>query len=261
VHVQAAYFINTETAREHYEDRRQEADFRAIVRALRQEGHWSLIEVAGGRRSSGRAVEVGKASPEDIKLFVEEALNRGSVQAYAEEEGVLTEGQQLTELEEDAIQTVIQNWIRHVGIGVDCSGFVLQAAIGAREALRHEEARAGRPEEELPGEISHRERSAASFRSEPEVETPAELRPGDAWVVSGGGHIRIVSAVREVPLESGGSTIEFETAESSGGSTQPSPGPVGRTWRTSSTEVFSPISARSTGAEGANVVGSFHRLP
>jgi hypothetical protein len=268
VHVQAAYFINTQRARAHYRNRRRLADFQAIKRAIRQSGEISLIESsAGGRLFAGRAVEVGKGTPEDIKTFIDEALRQGVILRYAIRRGVLNRGQQLIDLGRGPLQNLIQQWIRHVGIGVDCSGFALQAAIRAREDVRaaaeffnQMAAILGLPGRfQVPPEVAHRIRNARSFTGGPRVGAPTDLRPGDAWVVSGGRHIRIVTDVREITNPDGSQLIEFDTAESSGGSTQPLPGPVARTWRTHSRATFDPITR--VGGGGGNVVGSFHRIP
>jgi hypothetical protein len=267
VHVAAGYFINTATARAHYADERRAANFRAIVRELRRRGAVSTIRGSGGGElSSGQAVEVGKGTPEDIKLFIEEAISQGAVRRYAIAQGAIGGGQWLTDLAVESLQALLQRWIYHVGVGVDCSGFVLQAAIRAREAERaaielfnRVGSAFGLPPMPLPPERSRAIRNAASFRRGPRVPTPADLRPGDAWIVTGGGHIRIVSAVREVTLEDGTVTIEFDTAESAGGSTQPEPGPVARTWRTRSRERFHEIKPMDPGAKSRG--GTFHRIP
>jgi hypothetical protein len=267
VHVAAGYFINTATAQAHYADERRTANFRAIVRELRRRGAVSTIRSSSGRElSAGVAVEVGKGTPEDIKLFVEEAIGQGAVRRYAIAQGAIGGGQRLTDLALEPLQALLQRWIYHVGVGVDCSGFVLQAAIRAREAERDAIGMLnlvggmfGMAPVPLPPERSRTIRNAASFARGPRVRTPADLRPGDAWVVTGGGHIRIVSAVREVTLEDGTVTIEFDTAESSGGSTQPEPGPVARTWRTRSRARFHPIKDVDGRAKSRD--GTFHRIP
>jgi hypothetical protein len=259
VEVEAAYFINTATAQTHYANARQAADFRAIIRALQPLGRISLIEGAGGGRTVGRSVELGKATPDEVRLFIEEALAQGSIQRYAVQTGSLLPDQQLIELTANDLRTVIESWINYTGVGVDCSGFVLQAAIRARQEVRATMAATGTPTEQLPAEIGRAERRAASFLSGPRVTSPADLRPGDAWVVSGGQHVRILSDVRTVTLEDGSETIEFETAESSGGSTQPAPGPIGRTWRTRSTTIFNPITR--VDSTGTAIGGAFHRIP
>jgi hypothetical protein len=153
-----------------------------------------------------------------------------------------------------------------VGVGVDCSGFVLQAAIRAREAERAAISLRnvlgglfGLPPQPLPPERSHRMRKAVSFRRGPRVRRPTDLRPGDAWVVRGGGHVRIVTAVRERTLPGGRAVIEFDTAESSGDWRQPLPGPVARTWRTRSRRRFHSI--RSVGHTARPRGGTFHRIP
>ena len=260
VEVEAAYFINTSIAQSHYATPRTVADFHAISQALQhQHGQISLIEGAGGPRSVGHAVELGKATPDDIRLFIEQALAQGAIQRYAENQHMLLPGQQLIELTEYDLKTVIESWLNNTGVGVDCSGFVQQVAIRAREDVRTSLVGTGTPTAQLPPGISHQERAAASFTGGPPVTLPTDLHPGDAWVVSSGGHIRIVSNVRTVTLPNGSQTIEFETAESSGGSTQAIPGPVRRIWRTSSMAVFDPITR--VDSTGTAIGGSFHRIP
>jgi cell wall-associated NlpC family hydrolase len=265
VSVHAQYFINTETARNHYQAARRTARFSSIIRALEQREEMSLLEGSGRRRSAGRAVELGKSTPEDIKKFVEEALAQDIIRDYAIRHRVIRANQQLVDLAPDDLQALIQRWMRETGVGVDCSGFVQQAAIEARELERGVislvnmvRGALGLPPIPLPPEISREERRAASFANGPRVREPRDLRPGDAWVVTGGGHVRIVALVREVTLPSGATTIEFETAESSGGSTQPEPGPVQRTWQTHTLTRFQPITAvgHTTPPRG----GSFHRI-
>jgi hypothetical protein len=265
VQVHAQYFINRPAARAHYRNARRTERFSAIIRALARRGEMSLLEGARRRRTAGRAVELGKATPEDIKKFVEEALRQGIIRRYALRRRVIPRSQQLIDLTPVDLQALIQGWMQRTGVGVDCSGFVQQAAIRAGEAERSAIGMVnaitgffGLPTTPLPPVISPVERSAASFSRGPRVRVPTDLRPGDAWVVRGGGHIRVVTAVREVTLQSGTTTIEFDTAESSGGSTRPEPGPVGRTWRTRSMTRFHRITAIGHTARPRG--GTFHRI-
>jgi hypothetical protein len=105
-------------------------------------------------------------------------------------------------------------------------------------------------------EVGHEERRAKSFKGGPAVTAPTELRPGDAWVVRDGKHIRIVIAVREAANAKGEDCIEFDTAESAGDSTKSIPGPVTQTWRTHSRERINPV----TDDKGKRQPGSFHRI-
>lgn len=266
VHVHAQYFINTETARAHYQAERRTERFGSIIRALARRGEMSVLEGGRGPRGAGRAVEYGKASPADIKNFVEEAISQGIIQQYAVRRRAITASQQLTDLAPADLQDLIQGWMRHTGVGVDCSGFVQQAAIRAREeerarisALNAFTGLFGLPPMALPPAIDPQERSARSFRRGAQRRRPTDLRPGDAWVVTGGGHVRIVTDVREATLPSGSTTVEFDTAESSGGSTSPDPGPVARTWRTRSLATFHPITAVGHTARARG--GTFHSIP
>jgi cell wall-associated NlpC family hydrolase len=265
VNVHAQYFINTATARAHFRAARRTQRFRSIIRALARRGQMSVLRGSRGPRSAGRAVEYGKASPSDIKNFVEEAIRQDIIRRYAIRRRAITARQQLTDLAPAVLQALIQRWMRHTGVGVDCSGFVQQAMIRAREAERRMTSIAnsirgvfGLPPVPLPPAISPVERSAASFTRGARVRRPTDLRPGDAWVVRGGGHVRIVTNVRQVTPAGGSTTIEFDTAESSGGSTQPSPGPVARTWRTHSLTRFHRITAVRHTARSRG--GTFHRI-
>jgi hypothetical protein len=117
---------------------------------------------------------------------------------------------------------------------------------------------AGLPPMPVPPQISAEERNAASFHREPRVTRPVDLRPGDVWVVQGGGHIRMISAVRQISLTPGSQTIEFDTAESAGSSTSSTPGPVARTWHTHNMTVFFPIT--KVGHTARPRGGTFHRI-
>jgi hypothetical protein len=250
VDVQAAYFINRPKARQHFAAARGVA-FNAVARALRRA---TLLTGGGNVRTAGRAVELGKATPADVKEFVEEALRRGDVHRWAVAQRRIAPAQQLVDLPLPDLRAVIQDWIYHVGAGVDCSGFVQQAAIAARDAMRGLIA-AGGPQAALPPVIANPERNARSFRAGTAVNAPADLRPGDAWVTGDLAHVRIVSAVRPAPPPAAG--VDFDTAESSGSSTQSREGPVFRTWRTRSAAAFHPITPLSGGRSRG---GTFHRL-
>lgn len=253
VFVTAAYFINTATARTHYGDRRSRSRFSAIVRSLR--GEVGVIErSSGGRLTAGQAVRFGKASPGDIKKFVEEALSQDVIRRYARRRRRISRGQQLTDLAQDEIQEVIQDWINHVGVGVDCTGFAQVAAIRAREAVRDQLRSAGVPEESLPPELEHGQRPNYGQ----EVTDPSSLRPGHIWRTNNGQHVRIVMQVFGSPESDGSEAIEFETAESSGGSTSTAPGPVRRRWLTSSRSEFHPITR--VDHDRGTVDGSFYQI-
>jgi hypothetical protein len=258
VAVHAVYFINTPSARAHYAAARRQDylsqgvdEFSELVRALDRRD--SLLEPGheDRRYSAGLAVQVGKATPEDVRRFVEEALKRGVIEGYARHQGRLSNRQQLTGLPPAMLAGLIQDWVADTGVGVDCSGFVLQAAIRARDAVRREAGRRGAP---APPEVNHKERYAVAFCEGPAVQSASELRPGDAWVL-GTEHVRIVSSVLRV-----GDQIQFSSAESSGTSTSPSPGLVSRTWRTRDLERLHPI-ALAAGPASAAGGGSFHRIP
>ena len=121
------------------------------------------------------------------------------------------------------------------------------------QALREAGGAAGVTEGQLPSQASARIRNARSFRNGPRVRRPADLRPGVAWVVSNGGHIRIVAEVTAQQDH-----IQFVTVESRGGR-QGGHGPTRRTWRTGSLEDFRPI--RQVGRRRGNAGGTFHEIP
>jgi hypothetical protein len=99
----------------------------------------------------------------------------------------------------------------------------------------------------LPKEISHEERRARSFDEGTKVMKPSDLRPGDAWVLNSGRHVKIVIDVRQSKNAKGDPIIEFDTAESAGHSTDFSKGPTQGTKQT-----------KSLGKFGLD--GSFHRI-
>ena len=256
--VHAVYFINTPSAWAHYAAARRQDylsqgvdEFSELVRVLDRRD--SVLEPGheDRRYSAGLAVQVGKATPEDVRRFVEEALERGVIERYARHQRRLSNAQQLTGLPPALLAAVIQDWIADTGVGVDCSGFVLQAAIRARDAVRRESGRRGVP---APPEVDHKERYAVAFCEGPAVRSASELRPGDAWVL-GTEHVRIVSSVLRV-----GDQLQFSSAESSGTSTSPTPGLVSRTWLTRDLERLHPI-ALAAGPATAASGGSFHRIP
>ncbi len=264
--VKAQYFINTETGKNHFAAARRTAGFTSIKRALAQRGHVSIVQSStGGSLSSGRAVELGKGTPDDIRLFVQEAVNNGTIEQFARANGYIRDGEQLMVLPAWLIQVAVQHWMQETGVGVDCSGFVLQATHNARQALINHinDCNAMFMEMGLnfaynvPDPTDINVRSAASFRGEPAVGTPLNLRPGDTWVVSEGGHIRVIIEVREVLKADATEAIEFVTAESSGGSTSPNPGPIRKTWQTHSLTELNPITNISGGGDSE---GSFHRV-
>jgi len=140
-------------------------------------------------------VAKGRASPEDVKAFLQEAVDRGLVSPG--------EGR----LHPDASD--LRGWLRRYGVGVDCSGFV-QHALSSLVATS--QTGGGR---EDTGFIRsgwvYRQTSAdqpeadSRFRS---VATPAEARPGDVLVSPA--HIRIVIAAAAAP----GDGLVLDLAES-----------------------------------------------
>jgi len=127
-------------------------------------------------------VAKGRASPEDVQVLLQEAVDRGLVP--------FDEGKAHPDAGD------LRGWLRRYGVGVDCSGFV-QYALNA--LLVASDAALGRTPAETEGTgfvragWVYRQASAdlpgseARFRP---VSTPAQARPGD--VVASPGHIRVV---------------------------------------------------------------------
>jgi hypothetical protein len=243
----AAYFINTDTAKATVKTSRDTSHFGTIVKSRDESGQTSLIESGGRRYGSGTAVRVGKATPDNVRQFVQEALDNDTIRKYAFQKGKLAGNQQLSSLSDADAREVVQEWVIANGVGVDCSGFVLQAAVQARDAVRNELRGLGIPESKLPKELGHEERRAKSFDEGTKVAKPSDLRSGDAWVLNNGRHVKIVIDVRQAKNAKGDPVIEFDTAESAGDSTRFATGPTQGTKQTKSLSTF-------------GLGGSFHRI-
>jgi hypothetical protein len=243
----AAYFINTDTAKEYVKDARDKSDFSDIVKSENKSGETSVIQSSGKEYKSGAAVKVGKATPENVQQFTQEAIDNGTIRSYAIQKNKLTASQQLSDLGTEEAGKLVQDWVIDNGVGVDCSGFVLQAAIRARDAVRDELRGLGIPDDKLPKEVGHEERKAKSFDQGTKVDHPKDLRPGDAWVLNNGAHVKIVIETREISKPNGSKAIEIDTAESAGGSTDTDTGPTQGKKQTTSLTVF-------------GISGSFHRI-
>jgi hypothetical protein len=246
VTVHAAYFINRVSSQAAYHSG---ATFNKIVKALREK---TLIETGAppSKYRQGRAVEMGKATPDDVRAFIEEALEQGAIKTYAHAtapfSGQFPAGKtELWDLPDAALHDVIQTWVTDKGVGVDCSGFVLQAAIAVREKIQAAYKAKGLPvpDEYKPG-ISHEERSAADFASGTARAHPTDIKLGDAWVI-GTHHVRIVSST---PFEADGQ-IQFDADESYGDTNQTTVGPISHTWRTKSTTVFNTMKRLKDGGD------------
>lgn len=243
----AAYYINTDAAKAHVQSARDASQFSKIVKAVNASGSPSTIQSGGKAYGGGSAALVGKSTPDNVRQFTQEALNNGAVRKYALQQGTLPASKQLSDLSDGDAAAVVQSWVLDNGVGVDCSGFVLQAAIKARDEVRKELRALGVPEGKLPKALSHEERNAKSFESGPLVAHPTDLQPGDAWVLNSGKHVKIVTAVRRASNAGGDPVIEIDTAESAGDSTHTAKGPVAGTRQTRSLTVF-------------GLGGSFHRI-
>jgi len=248
VKVQAVYFIATNEGEADVKNERQRVSFGRIVKALNEETS-VMVSDGGGSRSAGQTVQYGKATPVDVKKFVEKAIELGIITRYSRKKGKLTRDQKLIDLPDVQIQEIIQKWINETRVGVDCSGLVAQAALRAEQTRG---ALLGPPKSPLPS--TARIRNAQSFANGPRVNQPTDLRPGQAWVVKGGGHIRMVAEV-----DARESHVEFVTVESAGDS-QGGPGPTRRKWRTKNLEQFHRITLIE-GPTGNPRGGTFHEIP
>jgi len=235
--VHSAYFINTDTAKAAY---RTEASFTKVAKALQAK---SLVEYDSGKPYSvGMAVRVGKSTPSDVQAFVEEAAEEGLVKTYAHATDPFKHQfpagkTELVDLPETTLHDVIQQWVIDKGVGVDCSGFVLQAAVAVREKIHAVAKEKGMAvPADYQGDIAHTERSAASFASGTARSAPTDIRLGDAWVI-GTTHVRIVAST---PVEADGQ-VQFDADESQGDSTHTAVGPTSHTWRTHSKTAFNPM--------------------
>ncbi|HEX5839269.1 MAG TPA: hypothetical protein VFY26_15645, partial [Anaerolineales bacterium] len=263
VKVHAQYFNNKFNEDPRYKDlqtARKKKSFRKIIKALDKPIAASVLKGKTKPLSAGRAVEVGKASPADIKVFVEKAIAEKVIDEYARKIGKLEDGQMLINLPDADLQEVIQGWMQRTGVGLDCNGFVQQALIQMREderavisVINSITGVFGLPALSLPAEIEHKIKAVGSFKTKETVKIPTKLRPGDVWVMSDEGHIRIVTDVRMSP---DGKTIVFDTAESTLSSGL-DPGPVARTWQTGSLTSFKPITRNGHKADE----GTFHHIP
>lgn len=246
--VRAAYFIHSKAGAENVKQARWKSKFSKIKKALKKTGDMSLMETTKGKEMhSGLAVQYGKGTPEDVRRFVQEAVNNGTIERYAKSKKKLGSGKSLGDLGAEKLQKVAQQWIYDNGVGVDCSGFAVQTMFNARNRVREELGELGVAESDMPPELSSKVRGASNFRKETRVSNPSELRPGDAWVTPSGGHIRIVSDVKQV-TRGDEEIIEFTTAESSGGAASREKGQIAKTKRTAGLD------------DWGRIKGSFHRM-
>ena len=244
--VRAAYFIHSGVTK--VAKARKASKFSAIQKALKENGDISLMKNYKDKEmASGFAIEYGKGTPADVTLVIQEAINTGAIKRYAISKKKLKSGQSLGDLDAETLKEVTQQWIYDNGVGVDCSGFVVQTQYNAREKVRAELAGLGVDQSDLPPELSSKVRNAASYEKEAAVEKPSDLRPGDAWVLWGGSHIRIVTDVRQASRK-GKDIIEFDTAESAGKGTVRHKGQIAGTKRTKGLD------------DWGSITGTFHRL-
>jgi hypothetical protein len=243
VKVRAVYFINRK--KDEVKAARKAAGFGQIADTI--DVHLSELKGGSNKKGyhflgAGRAVEVGKATPEDIELFMDAAAEKGEFQNYGRQEGVLKEGEFPVDLGNEALQKLIQDWMYATGVGVDCSGFINIALVRAREKVRADMRAAGVPEDELPKSLARMQRP--KLNKNKEVTNPAELRPGDVWVTNNGGHVRVIMHVSEKVEDSGEEVIEFITAEST---TSGVTGPFEKKWQTKKQKTMGAITNVSGG--------------
>src|SRR5579864_1331240 len=249
--IRAAYYIN-QGNQPNVSAARTSGQFETIRRTLQSQ---SMVTTSGTAYHTGRAVELGKSTPDDVAKFVEAA--QAQILTYAVGKGAkkpdghaIAATDHLTDLDSAVLQTTVQNWVHDNGVGVDCSGFVLQATIKAREAVR---AKAQSQNAVVPPELSHEERSASSFRSGTARAAPTDLRVGDVWVIgTPGHHVRIVTAVRDAKTATHTDCIEFDTAESSGDVDATTVGPTSGTYQTASKTAFDPLTPSGHGDGAGN---------
>jgi hypothetical protein len=256
VKVRAIYFINRKKSKAKVKDARKEAGFDQIADEI--DGH--LSELMGGSRKkgyfqlgSGRAVEVGKATPEDIVLFISKAVSRGEIKRFGVKEGKLKDEEQLVTLGDGALTELIQDWMYATGVGVDCSGFINIALVRAREEIRDQMREAGVADEDLPKSLARLQRPQLNKKKE--VTDPKDIRPGDVWVTNNKSHVRVVMRVSEGVDEKGDPVIEFVTAEST---TTGATGPADKHWRTKSINKIHKI--KNTAGEKGTIDGNLYRV-
>ncbi len=212
VTVHPPYFINKDAEGV---DRKQTAlenrqNARTEVKSLLNEIRRPTTHRRGGM--GRRRALVGKSTPEDIQVILQQAVDRGLVEPQ--------EGSSHPTSED------LRNWLVRYGIGIDCSGFVAQALNQVMEQVRSAPLSSAETlDPSNTGSISLR----GGNRRFSTVSRPQDLRPGDTMHKPG--HIRIVT---RVTTNSQGH-IEFTTAESS---SVDDVGPTRNVWRYENPEVF-----------------------
>lgn len=138
----------------------------------------------------------GKSTPEEIQTILQTALDEGKIPT--------PEGKTHPD------STDLRDWLVKFGIGVDCSGFVVQAL---NEVMAELQGLSGATSDAPALSMGEKNAAAltggqAGFRA---LTRPGDLRPGDTMGISG--HIRVVMGVEQ--SEDG---VTFTTAESRAGS-------------------------------------------
>lgn len=249
VSVEAQYFMNTDDraaahAQSEWQDmgewgkRTFTGSTEEVANELQSHADSQFRGSVGNTMEMGTAVEVGKASPDVLEAFIQEAVDQGAVQEFT---GV----EDLTALEPEAARQHVQTYVNEVGIGVDCSGLVTHMITEIRREVLGGEGSGG----EDPRVNS---KSAQGYAGAPEVATPAELRPGDVMVNSGRTHVRMVFEVTGPT----GDGYAFRTVESaSRGGLSDSRGRQNRAKDNVLTETHTAEGPETFGSLG----GTFHR--
>ncbi len=187
-----------------------------------------------GGMGMGRAL-VGKSTPEEIQTILQQALDRGLVQA----EGGRSHPN----------STDLREWLVQYGIGIDCSGFVSQALNRLMERGH------GRDLESSETIGTNAAGLSGGTRQFERVDRPDQLRVGDTMHIEG--HIRIIMNV-----QTGTDGVVFTTAEAHAGSTDA--GPDRATWRYSDPEHFRGLEKQDGDAWAASLesptFGHYRRL-
>ena len=143
----------------------------------------------GENKEFGVGATVGKATPEQMQKFLEESLKEGLIKGL-DKEG-LTAAQK---------GKIMKDYLDEYGVSTDCSGLMVQALNFLEEGNMERSANETVPIKSTKG--------IAGF---PKVKKPADLRAGDAMVISGS-HVRLIT---DVDVEKDG--VYFTTLESTTG--------------------------------------------
>jgi hypothetical protein len=173
-----------------------------------------------------RELAVAKGTPEEIRAFVQDAVDHGVVDPPA------VEGDDPA-VWGPAWKAAIEQWMQTTGIGVDCNGLVYQALLLVQQSTGAPTTReAGGRVSALDYYGDHRTLATVDhLGSLGDTIEPLELQPGDVMQIPD--HVRIV--MRVDARDPASRRIEFTTAESTvDGRTEPVTtyeGPRAHGWR------------------------------